>query len=198
MDYIPAENRTLGWIAAAWMTEHLVQPDGPNAGEPFELTREQLRILLRWYEINDIGRFRYRRGILRCRGEVAGDHPVLRWAYELSDLHERRLAAGHIGIVDRGEADEIDSQRCALVREIDRWVTTQLPPPLGDALVHTETVGVIVDRLAQFTAEAYVALASAADWELGDAWERLAELAVGYEDLASEVAAGRRRLPGGP
>ncbi|WP_280442940.1 hypothetical protein [Nocardia brasiliensis] len=64
-DYIPAEHRTLGWIAAAWMTAHLVQPDGPNAGEPFELTREQLRILLRWYEINDSGRFRYRRGILR-------------------------------------------------------------------------------------------------------------------------------------
>ncbi|WP_175585881.1 hypothetical protein [Nocardia cyriacigeorgica] len=34
--------------------------------------------------------------------------------------------------------------------------------------------------------------------ELGDAWERLAELAVGYDDLASEVAAGRRRLPGPP
>ncbi|MBF6063026.1 terminase [Nocardia terpenica] len=64
-DYVPTENRTLGWIAASWMTEHLVQPDGPDAGQPFELTREQLRILLRWYEIDVQGRFRYRRGVLR-------------------------------------------------------------------------------------------------------------------------------------
>lgn len=64
-DYVPADDRTLGWLAARWMTENLVQADGPDAGSKFRLTREQLRILLRWYELDDGGRFRYRRGVLR-------------------------------------------------------------------------------------------------------------------------------------
>jgi hypothetical protein len=64
-DTIPAENRTLGWQALAWTAEYLRQPDGPSAGEPWEYTLEQMRIVLRWYSINAKGRWPFRRGVLR-------------------------------------------------------------------------------------------------------------------------------------
>ncbi|MFE3442167.1 DUF4254 domain-containing protein [Nocardia sp. NPDC059180] len=132
-----------------------------------------------------------------CRTQIYTDHPMLRLAYQLTALHERRLCSARETIADREAIDSIDTERRRLVRDIDGWVTVQLPPTPGSARLHTETLGAIVDRLAQYTADAYAALADASN-DLGDAWERLAELAVGYDDLASEVAAGRRRLPGPP
>lgn len=65
LDSTPPENRTLGWAALAWTAEYLRQPDGPNAGSSWKYTPEQVRILLRWYEIDDRGRFVRRRGVLR-------------------------------------------------------------------------------------------------------------------------------------
>ncbi|MET9027624.1 DUF4254 domain-containing protein [Nocardia sp. NPDC004168] len=125
-----------------------------------------------------------------CRGEMHESNPMLRCAHELTTLHERRLSAGPESL------GEIDALRASLIHDIDRWITTQLPPAHGAAHVHTETVGAVIDRLAQFTANAYAALASSSEWDLWDAWQRLAELAVGYDDLAAEVCAGVRRLPG--
>jgi len=144
-----------------------------------------------------------------CRGVEHTAHPILRAAAELTCLHERRLArpspsATRNGIAPRCSSDhgchhiEIDSSRADLVREIDRWVRAHLPPAPGSASVHTETLGTVIDRLAQYTATAYAALASASDFDLGNAWESLAELAIGYEDLTADLATGRRRLPGGP
>ncbi|WP_405165580.1 DUF4254 domain-containing protein [Nocardia sp. NBC_01499] len=126
-----------------------------------------------------------------CRGVIHEDHPLLVSAWELTNLHDRRLTA------DTASWKEIDEERAKLVEGIDRWVNEQLPPALGAAYLHTETVGAVIDRLAQFTACAYTALVSMSDWDLWNAWERLAELAVGYEDLRAEVSAGRRRLPRG-
>jgi len=62
-DTVP--ERTLGWAWAAWSANYLVQPDGDNAGDPFEFTPEQLRIGLRWFALDERGRFVYRRGALR-------------------------------------------------------------------------------------------------------------------------------------
>lgn len=128
-----------------------------------------------------------------CRCAEYPPHTVLDYAHELAVLHERRLSARN------GDLDDIDSERERVIGEIDRWVLLELPPAHGSAWIHTETLGSVLDRLARFTAKAYAALAgsTAGDWELWDAWERLAELAVAYEDLTAEVAAGRRRLPGG-
>lgn len=64
-DTVPEPNRTLGWEFAAFTAAYLVQPDGPDAGDPFVLTREQLRFALRWYAIDDYGRWTHRRGVLR-------------------------------------------------------------------------------------------------------------------------------------
>ncbi|MGV9415293.1 DUF4254 domain-containing protein [Nocardia sp. NPDC003693] len=125
-----------------------------------------------------------------CRGTHSPGHPVLRAAHDLTEIHERRLAAlpEHLA--------ELELMRTDLVRVIDCWVTAQLPPSHGAARVHTETMGAVIDRLAQLTASAYAALAHATGKDLAMVWENLAELAVGYEDLASEVCTGRRRLPG--
>ncbi|WP_433524278.1 DUF4254 domain-containing protein [Nocardia pseudovaccinii] len=126
-----------------------------------------------------------------CRGVEHAAHPLLHAAYELTCLHESRLAAS-------GRSDDIDCGRGKLVHQINHWVRAQLPPAHGSTSVHTETLGAVIDRLAQFTAIAYAALASATDYDLGDAWEALVELAIGYEDLVHDLAEGRRRLPGGP
>ncbi|WP_069164353.1 DUF4254 domain-containing protein [Nocardia altamirensis] len=122
-----------------------------------------------------------------CRAEVDVDHPILGAARELAVLHERKLVTIHENICG------IDEYRAKQVRDIDRWVAVNLPVPHGGAYLHTETVGAILDRLAQLTACANAAGAS--EWDIWFAWERLAELAIGYEDLAAELAAGRRRLP---
>lgn len=71
----PAENRTLGWPILQWQLENLLQPDGPDAGSPWELTPEQLRFMLWWYAVDETGRFRYRRGVLR-RMKGWGKDPV--------------------------------------------------------------------------------------------------------------------------
>lgn len=56
---------TLGWDAANWAHANLLQPDGPNAGEPWDFTPEQVRFLTHFYEIDAQGKFKYRRAVLR-------------------------------------------------------------------------------------------------------------------------------------
>ncbi|UAK33549.1 DUF4254 domain-containing protein [Nocardia asteroides] len=124
-----------------------------------------------------------------CRSAPHRAHPILESAHLLTGLHKRRLGR------EPGGANDIDRDRARLVLAVDRWVATEAPPPHGGAHMHTETVGMVVDRLAQFSACAYAILAGAPEWAVHNAWERLAELALGYEDLAYEVAAGVRRLP---
>ena len=57
--------RTLGWQQIDWGLRYILQPDGPDAGDPFRLTDEQARFLLWWYALDERGRFGYRRGVLR-------------------------------------------------------------------------------------------------------------------------------------
>jgi len=64
-DEIPDPKHTLGWDILEWSAEYLLQPDGPDAGQPWIFTDEQMRLLLRIYEIDDEGKFRYRRIIIR-------------------------------------------------------------------------------------------------------------------------------------
>ncbi|MQY30102.1 hypothetical protein NRB56_57000 [Nocardia sp. RB56] len=128
-----------------------------------------------------------------CRGlpvEHGPDaHFVLRCACRLAELHEQRMAT------EPGTVTEIDHDRARLVHDIDRWVARELPTAHGGARMHTETVGTVIDRLAQFSAQAYSTLLGAPEWMVHDAWRRLSELAVAYEDLATEVSTGVCRLP---
>ena len=57
--------RTLGWEILAWTAEYLLQPDGPDAGEPWDFTDEQARNLLWFYAVDEHGRFVYRYSMLR-------------------------------------------------------------------------------------------------------------------------------------
>ncbi|MEU7142391.1 DUF4254 domain-containing protein [Nocardia sp. NPDC046473] len=129
-----------------------------------------------------------------CRAAPVIGHPVLESAHLLAGLHERRAR------IELGATSDIDAHRARLVLAIDRWIATEVPPPSGGAHMHTETVGMVVDRIAQFSVSAHETLFSAPEWAVHIAWERLAELALGYHDLAFEVSAGLRRLPylGGP
>lgn len=66
---------TLGWQVLEHMAEHLPSPADPS--QPFILTDEQARIVLRWYELDPVtGEFIHRRG----RAEMAkgwGKSPLL-------------------------------------------------------------------------------------------------------------------------
>ncbi|WP_405490875.1 DUF4254 domain-containing protein [Nocardia sp. NBC_00511] len=127
-----------------------------------------------------------------CWGGAGENHPLLEWAGELSGIHQRRLSRP-----DQVADAEVERRRVAAIREIDSWVARQLPRSLGCARLHTETVGMVIDRLAQLSACAFVEL-SGAGIGLCETWERLAELAIGYEDLKDELTCGRRRLPCAP
>ncbi|WP_198553632.1 MULTISPECIES: hypothetical protein [Microbacterium] len=67
---------TLGFDIAAWIEEYLLQPDGDAAGEFFVLAPEQLNFLLWFYAVDELGRFVYRRGVLR-RAKGWGKSPFL-------------------------------------------------------------------------------------------------------------------------
>ncbi|MFD8245390.1 DUF4254 domain-containing protein [Nocardia sp. NPDC059691] len=125
-----------------------------------------------------------------CREDVPPPgHPVLLRARTLADLHIRRIR------VDGECSCGGDERRSRLIRDIDRWVEVRLPTARGGAYLHTESFGSVVDRLARLSAYAHAAMADDQEWDLWFAWERLAESAVAYEDLVSELSSGRRRLP---
>ncbi|WP_280244259.1 DUF4254 domain-containing protein [Nocardia abscessus] len=116
-------------------------------------------------------------------------HPVLLRARDLTELHARRLRVGE------GDVRETEAGRARLIRDVDRWVGPRLPAARGGAYLHTESLGSVVDRLARLSACAYAAMADDQEWDLWFAWEQLAEVAVAYEDLVTELRSGRRRLP---
>ncbi|WP_327587925.1 terminase large subunit [Nonomuraea sp. NBC_00507] len=59
-----------------WAETYIVQPDGPDAGEPWRFTREQQRFLLWLYAIDDEGRWLYSTAALR-RAKGWGKTPLL-------------------------------------------------------------------------------------------------------------------------
>jgi hypothetical protein len=69
---------TLGYDVAEWIEARCVIPDGEHAGEPYLLTDEMLRFLLRYYRVRpDSGRFYYGRGGQLVRPQKWGKGPFL-------------------------------------------------------------------------------------------------------------------------
>lgn len=64
-DTVPDRERTLGWDVLLWTARYLRQPDGPDAGSAWKFTPEQVRIVLRWYEIDGKGVFTRKQGTVR-------------------------------------------------------------------------------------------------------------------------------------
>lgn len=124
-----------------------------------------------------------------CAGTIAIPHPVLQAAYELASLHEARLDPG-------ADFGAIDRERARLVRRIDGWVSAGMSPAFDAAYLHTETVGMVIDRLAEFSVDVHAAAEqNTPTAQFRHARDRLEELALAYGDLCFEVVAGTRRLP---
>ncbi|BAW05556.1 conserved hypothetical protein [Nocardia seriolae] len=49
-----------------------------------------------------------------------------------------------------------------MAHEIDQWVIREPPRPHAAATLHTETVGMVVDRIARFSVDAHCTLDTAA------------------------------------
>ncbi|WP_280234033.1 DUF4254 domain-containing protein [Nocardia cyriacigeorgica] len=133
-----------------------------------------------------------------CRGHRVIGGQLLWYARDLAILHERRLV-GRGGSIDTRPATvvEIERRRGELVLAIDDWVVRNVPQHRMGATLHTETIGAVIDRLAESSVRAHHALMTldAHDDLLHIAWHHLAELADAYDDLVRDVLAGRRRLP---
>ncbi|MET8778515.1 DUF4254 domain-containing protein [Nocardia sp. NPDC004654] len=122
------------------------------------------------------------------RGHHVGVHPLEKIAHRFGLLHQHRLAR------------PVDECRCSsveLVLAVDVWVADRLPVPHPAATLHTETLGTVIDRLAEAQVRAYHLLMTVdpADPIVHAAWYRLAELVDGYTDLITEVTQRARRLP---
>ncbi len=67
---------SLGPAMWLWIAAHLTAPDGPLAGQPFELNADQTALLYRWYGVDEAGLFVYRRGCWRA-AQGTGKSPLL-------------------------------------------------------------------------------------------------------------------------
>lgn len=92
---------TLGWDVLAWCSTYIRQPDGPQAGERWRFTREQVRFVLWWYALDRRGRWLFSRGVLR-RAKGWGKSPVVS-ALALAELCGPVRFAGWAGDNPLGE-----------------------------------------------------------------------------------------------
>jgi hypothetical protein len=67
---------SLGWQVLEWAESSFKVPDGPLGGEPLALTDEQTAILVRFYGLDDRGRWLFRRAVVR-RAQGWGKSPLL-------------------------------------------------------------------------------------------------------------------------
>lgn len=67
---------SLGWQILEWAEENFRVPDGPLAGQPMSLTDEQAALIVRFYGVDDRGRFLFRRASVR-RAQGWGKSPML-------------------------------------------------------------------------------------------------------------------------
>lgn len=125
------------------------------------------------------------------QGTKYADHDLLRSAHALAMLHTRRA-----GMHDARLVAEVDNRRRELVEDIDDWVHERAPLR-HDGLIHIETLGAVIDRMAWGWVDANqeVETDGARDHHARKRWHRLAELIDGYTELITEVVGGRRQLP---
>lgn len=127
------------------------------------------------------------------QGRRTSEHEPFRSAHALAELHERRLRSAV-----PADLPEIDARRADLVIRIDEWIAREAPEHRDGAALHTETLGAVVDRMARswVAANQAIDVEGACSDKTHKHWYHLAELVDGYTDLVTDVAGGRRRLPG--
>ena len=123
------------------------------------------------------------------RGHHVGPHPLTSIAHRFGQLHQQYL---------HGPACPACPGRSELSRQADLWVVEHVPPPHPEAILHSESLGTVIDRLAIQQVQAFHLLMDAepSDPIVHAAWYRLAELVNYYTDLTTAVARRSRRLPG--
>ncbi|MGW4371632.1 hypothetical protein ACWEKT_39035 [Nocardia takedensis] len=116
------------------------------------------------------------------------EHPLARWARALGSLYRLWLAdptAAHIG-----------RRIAAIVHDIDVWVTAGLPRPRPGVPRATDSLGGVVARVAEAAAHARWTLhCDQNDLRRHRAWDHLAEIREGYEDLTRLALDGMVNLP---
>ncbi|MFC8529404.1 DUF4254 domain-containing protein [Nocardia sp. NPDC057227] len=123
------------------------------------------------------------------RGHHVGNHRLAQLAYEFGQVHHRALS---------GRECECHDRRDRLIREVDTWARQHLPIPHPDAVLHTETLGTVIDRIAQAQVRAYHLLMTVDDVaapQVHAAWYRLAQLVDDYRDLITAVEQRSLRVP---
>lgn len=139
--------------------------------------------------------------------EVDGAHPVLAVAAELGAEHQARTETQRIVSDPCGDDHVVaaalralhghDVTRSRLAEQIDVWATEQFGES-GARLLHTESLGQLVDRLAALWAWSRLLVEDDDPATRGPAklaLHRLGELCIGYDDLVTDLMSGRRRLP---
>ena len=86
-----------------------------------------------------------------CTGSVISPHPVLTATEQLARLHLARATEPSVHLSVN------DCERTTYVHSVERWVACSMPPPLGAATMHTETLGRVIDRPARFCTDAHTA-----------------------------------------
>ena len=134
-DTLPLEipERTLGYHAAAWMMDNLVQPNGPRAGQPFIPTDRQIEFLAHFYALTHKGSFVYRQGIRRL-SKGSGKGYDLRHKILTVDGWKRfgDLVVGDYVFHPSGKPTKVTQ-----VHPIDQWDTWEVE--ISDGTVLTAT-----------------------------------------------------------
>ena len=134
-DTLPLElpERTLGYHAAAWMVDNLVQPNGPRAGQPFIPTDRQIEFLAHFYALTHKGSFVYRQGIRRL-SKGSGKGYDLRHKILTVDGWKRfgDLVVGDYVFHPSGKPTKVTQ-----VHPIDQWDTWEVE--ISDGTVLTAT-----------------------------------------------------------
>lgn len=134
-DTLPLElpERTLGYHAAAWMMDNLVQPNGPRAGQPFIPTDRQIEFLAHFYALTHKGSFVHRQGIRRL-SKGSGKGYDLRHKILTTDGWKRfgDLIVGDYVFHPSGKPTKVTQ-----VHPIDQWDTWEVE--ISDGTVLTAT-----------------------------------------------------------
>lgn len=122
------------------------------------------------------------------RGHRISAHPLTGLAREFGRMHRRQLHLDE-------PADR--RHRNALTRRVDEWVANHLPPPHPASTLHPESMGTVIDRLAEAQVLAFHLLMTIepSHPSVHKAWYRLAELRDNYTDLTTAVTHRALRLP---
>lgn len=132
--------KTLGWEVLAWTAEYLLQPDGPDAGQPWRYTDEQARFILWWFAVDDKGRFVYRSGMLR-RIKGWGKDPIAATLCGTELVGPCRFAGWDAAGEPVAEPHPASWVLVAAVsREQTRNTMTLFPSLFSDALIDQESI----------------------------------------------------------